>query len=136
LPGLFPPAAGKVEAGPDPRLTAMLDAARRSPDVIDVGTLEELIDGDPAPVLVDVRTPKEFAEEHIADSVNVPLADLAPGVRGLPNDLATPIVTLCNVGRISLDAMLMLKAMGYRRVHNLMGGLNAWVSEGHPLDAD
>jgi cysteine synthase/rhodanese-related sulfurtransferase len=137
LPKLFPPSEAKAEtSGPDPMLTAMLDAARRSPDVIDVGTLEQLVDDDPPPVLLDVRTPSEFADEHIADSINVPLADLAPGAKGLPNDLGAPIVTLCNIGRISLNAMLMLKAMGYRNVHNLMGGLNAWVAEGHPLDAD
>jgi cysteine synthase/rhodanese-related sulfurtransferase len=135
LPKLFPAATPKADTGPDPALTAMLDAARRSPDVIDVGALEELIEGDPPPVLVDVRTPEEFAEEHIEDSVNVPLADLAPGAAGLPEDPTAPIVTVCNIGRISLNAMLMLKAMGYRRVHNLMGGLNAWVAEGHSLDA-
>jgi cysteine synthase/rhodanese-related sulfurtransferase len=135
LPKLFPAAAPKSDAGPDPGLTALLEAARKSPDVIDVGALEDMIDSEPALVLVDVRTRPEFAEEHIEDSVSLPLADLAPGAAGLPEDLGAPIVTVCNIGRISLNAMLMLKAMGYRRVHNLMGGLDAWVSEGHPLDA-
>jgi rhodanese-related sulfurtransferase len=132
LPKLFP---AEVTAGPDPMLGAMLDAARKSPDVIDVGALEELLDGDAPPVVLDVRTAAEFADEHIEGAVNVPLDDLSPGAAGLPSDFGTPIVTVCNVGRISLNAMLMLKSMGYRRVNNLMGGLDAWVAEGHPLDA-
>ena len=132
LPKLFPSAPVKA-SGADPQLTAMLDAARRSPDVIDVGALEELIDGDRPPVLLDVRTPAEFADEHIADSINVPLADLAPGAQGLPKDLAAPIVTLCNVGKQSLTAALVLKSLGWNNTMNFAGGMNAWSAEGLPL---
>lgn len=149
LPALFPAvsgadaaagaldaaAAGAEAVGPGGvTLTQLTDHARRSADVIDVGQMEELLDGDPPPVVIDVRPPEEFESEHIEGSINVPLEALRTGAEGLPGDLAAPVVTVCNVGRKSLTALLVLKALGYRDVKNLMGGLNAWMAEGMPLE--
>ncbi|HLU65515.1 MAG TPA: pyridoxal-phosphate dependent enzyme [Kofleriaceae bacterium] len=140
FPRMFPAPAEGEEAAPASdgpsglTLQALLDNARRSSDVIDVGQMEELLDADPRPVVVDVRTGEEFASEHIEGSINIPLAELAAGAPGLPADLSAPIVTVCNVGRLSLSGMLVLKSLGYTSVRNLMGGLNAWMAEGMPLE--
>ena len=145
LPQLFPAAAAGDADGDEGAaaeavgpggvtLTQLTDHARRSADVIDVGQMEELLDGDPPPVVLDVRPPEEFNSEHIEGSVNLPLEQLRSGAEGLPGDLAAPVVTVCNVGRKSLTALLVLKALGYRDVKNLMGGLNAWMAEGMPLE--
>ena len=139
FPRLFPQPAGAA-AAPDTdapgglTLTQLLDAARRSDDVIDVGQMEELLDGSPPPVVIDVRTAEEYQEERMEGSINIPLDDLT-GTRDLPRDKGAPIVTVCNTGRKSLSGMLVLKSLGYRNVKNLMGGLAAWSGEGHPLES-
>jgi cysteine synthase/rhodanese-related sulfurtransferase len=139
FPRLFPQSAG-ADAAPDAEapggltLTALLDAARRSDDVIDVGQMEDLLDGSPPPVVIDVRTGEEYQEERMEGSINIPLDDLS-AAGDLPRDKGAPIVTVCNTGRKSLSGMLLLKSLGYRNVKNLMGGLAAWSAEGHPLES-
>jgi rhodanese-related sulfurtransferase len=125
-----------AERGPSPDealLRALIDHARTSPDVIDMGEVQDLLDGGAPPLFIDVRTAAEFADGHIEGAVNIPLDALGPKASGLPKDRATPIVTVCNAGKLSLTGMLILKSLGYRQVKNLQGGLNAWVSEGNPL---
>jgi cysteine synthase/rhodanese-related sulfurtransferase len=136
LPKLFPPPA-EGEAGgssADAQLVrALIDNARKSRDVIDVGAMTDLLDSPEPPVVIDVRTVEEFEGGHIEGSVNVPLEMLEDRAVGLPTDREIPIVTVCNVGRLSLTGMLILKSLGYGKVKNLMGGLTAWSGEGNPL---
>lgn len=137
LPDLFPAPTQTDDAGPSPaetRFRKMVDAARKSDDVIDVGQLEELIEEDEPPLLLDVRTPEEWGDERLENSVNLPLATLVDQPEGLPDNRDAPIVTICNVGKISLEAMVILRSLGYRNVRNLMGGLNGWVAEGQQLE--
>jgi cysteine synthase/rhodanese-related sulfurtransferase len=134
FPALFPgQEAPPADAGLT--VTQLLDNARGSADVIDVGQMEDLLDGDPRPTVIDVRTAEEFGQERLEGSINIPLEELAGGAAGLPRDRGAPIVTVCNVGRKSLNGMLVLKSLGYTNVKNLMGGLTAWSGEGHPLES-
>ena len=138
FPKQFPPtepaAVGDEAAAADRQMfLAMLDNARRSADVIDVGEVDDLLSNDDPPVLIDVRTAEEFEREHIEGAINIPLAELSENNSGLPDNRDAGIITVCNVGKMSLSALLVLKSLGYRRVRNLMGGLNAWVGEGMPL---
>jgi rhodanese-related sulfurtransferase len=106
--------------------------AQTSPDVVDAAAAADLIRK--GAVLLDVRTAREFEAGHIAEALNIPLQTLSAGpVQGLPGDHATPVVTICGVGKRSLNAMLLLKAQGYEKVKSVRGGMQAWMSEGHPL---
>lgn len=139
FPGLFPAQPVVADAGAEVAsagvsVATLLANARRSRDVIDVGQMEELLDSSDRPVVIDVRTGPEFQQERIEDSVNIPLDELAAGASGLPGAVETPIVTVCNTGKISLSAMLILKSLGYKNVRNLMGGLSAWQSEGMAIE--
>ncbi len=135
-PQLFPKVAGASQAaGPSPNdalMQSMLDNVRRSQAVIDVGALEDLID-DEAVVIVDVRTSAEYDEEHLEGALNIPLDQLNDRAAELLTDQARTVVTVCNVGRLSLRGLLLLKSQGYSDVRNLMGGLTAWVGEGMPV---
>ena len=131
------PRAGETarETGPAADLmSTVVKLARSSPDVADVGEIEQLLDRE-SPVVIDVRSAEEYAEGHLEGALNVPLDDLARSER-LPKDRTKTIITVCNVGEKSLYAMLLLKALGYGRVKNLMGGMNAWLSEGMPTETD
>ncbi len=140
LPDLFPAQAKAQAAAPvaatgsadEVLLRTLLENAKSSDDVIDMGGVEDLMDEE-GTVFLDVRTPEEFADGHIENSVNVPLDDLRPGHPDMPGTDAT-VITICNVGKISLRALLLLKAMGYQNVKNLMGGLGSWVAEGNMLE--
>ncbi len=138
FPKLFPPSEESSSGAPSSEelmLKAMIDNARRSADAIDVGEVDDLLESEDKPVILDVRTVEAFAQEHLEGSINIPLDDLREDSHGLPGDRETQIITVCNVGKISLSGMLVLKSMGYQNVRNLMGGLTAWVGEGMPLES-
>jgi cysteine synthase/rhodanese-related sulfurtransferase len=135
LPELF--ASQKAEAGgaAHANFANIVEHARSSPDVIEVEEAKALLQGSTAPVLVDVRSPEEFAAEHMASAINVPLPDIVGGWPvGLPEDHAAPILTVCKVGERSLHGMVLLKALGYQHVKNMKGGLKAWTEAGLPTD--
>jgi cysteine synthase/rhodanese-related sulfurtransferase len=136
LPELFPPEKGAAPASSSGQPQDILNAAaallQNSPDVISPAEARTLVEQGAR--LIDVRTPAEFQSGRIAESENVPLADLVAGpAKGLPEDRTTPIVTVCAIGKRSLSALLLLKAQGYERVKNVRGGLQAWTAAGQPL---
>ncbi len=133
LPELFPAQQATPNADPSPGeaiFGSMVAHARRSPDVIDAGAAGALLKEKRA-LLIDVRSPEEFAERHAKGAINIPLGELDDEA-DLPDDRAAPLITICAVGQRSLMAMLVLKSIGYRNVKNVAGGLNAWVAGGLP----
>jgi len=81
-------------------------------------------------LLVDVRTPEEFAGGHIAGAKNIALQDLPNRLDELPHD--QPIVLYCRSGNRSGQAMQLLAKAGYDRLYNL-GGVIGWQAAGLPL---
>lgn len=81
-------------------------------------------------LLVDVRTPNEFKEGHIAGAVNIDLQQLSRRLDELPHD--QPIVLYCRSGSRSATAANLLTQAGYDNVYDL-GGVIAWRAQGLPL---
>lgn len=81
--------------------------------------------------LVDVREPVEFAEEHIAGSRLIPLAQLEQRTGEI--DCTRPLVVMCRSGKRGQLAAEKLKAGGFRDVRNLHGGILQWKAEGLPV---
>ncbi len=75
-------------------------------------------------VLIDVRSPVEYAEESIPGSVNIPLNELLGRLTDIPKD--RPIVLNCRSGGRSAVASLQLIQRGYTDIYNLEGGLLQW----------
>ncbi|MFL6352346.1 MAG: rhodanese-like domain-containing protein [Bryobacteraceae bacterium] len=86
---------------------------------------EELTSGDP-PVLLDVRSPREWAAKHIDDSVNVALNHLQEHISEIPRDRR--IAVYCAGGYRSSIAASILHQYGITRVVEMAGGLAAWES--------
>jgi glyoxylase-like metal-dependent hydrolase (beta-lactamase superfamily II)/rhodanese-related sulfurtransferase len=83
------------------------------------------------PVLLDVRSPREHEEKHIAGSVSVPLNHLIERVGQLPTD--RPIVVHCAGGYRSSIAASLLQARGFHDVSEMAGGIAAWEAAGLPV---
>lgn len=68
-------------------------------------------------VIIDVRTPEEYAAGHITGAVNIPYEQIASGitqVKGLKKD--SPILVYCRSGRRSGIAKATLEQQGYKQV--------------------
>jgi NADPH-dependent 2,4-dienoyl-CoA reductase/sulfur reductase-like enzyme/peroxiredoxin family protein/TusA-related sulfurtransferase/rhodanese-related sulfurtransferase len=71
-------------------------------------------------MLIDVRTPQEYALGNIKGSVNIPLDELRDNLQNIPKD--RPLVIYCAVGLRGYLALRILKDRGYNDVRNLSGG--------------
>lgn len=71
-------------------------------------------------VVLDVRTPREFARGHIAEARNIPVDDLRAALPDLPRDKT--YIVHCQVGLRSYLACRILMQQGFREVFNLSGG--------------
>lgn len=78
----------------------------------------------PGAVLLDVRTPDEYREGHIPDSVNVALQSM-DRVVSVAKNKETPLFVYCYSGSRSRQAADMLQRMGYSNVNNI-GGIAAY----------
>ena len=82
-------------------------------------------------VLIDVRTPEEFALGTIEGAVNIPLDDLRSRLGEVPAD--RPVVVFCAVGLRGYVAARLLMGRGYRNVRNLLGGYRTYSAAVAPL---
>ena len=80
--------------------------------------------------LVDVREPHEMEISHLDGTRNIPLEQLA--VRSSELNPQDEIVLICKAGVRSTCALHILLGEGFRKLHNLKGGLNAWAREVDP----
>ena len=78
----------------------------------------------PGAVLLDVRTPQEYREGHIPNSVNLPLQSLGGGA-SVPAGKDAPLFVYCHSGARSRQAVGLLARMGYKNVKNI-GGIAAY----------
>ena len=76
------------------------------------------------PVLLDVREPWEFDRARIEGAQLVPMAEVPERLGEI--DAGKPVVAICHHGGRSMQVALFLEKAGYKNVHNLAGGVDAW----------
>ncbi len=100
---------------------------------VKVAAFEQLIHTDSVQI-VDVRTPEEYQEGHIAHAILVNMRDpqFAQRADSLL-DKTKPLAVYCRSGHRSAIASAALVEKGYK-VTNLLGGFLAWVEEQKPVE--
>ncbi|MDP7670701.1 MAG: pyridoxal-phosphate dependent enzyme [Vicinamibacterales bacterium] len=135
LPGLEASTA-KPAAPSNALLDTMVENVRGNADLtIDIDAAHEQWQAD-RPFVLDVRPSDEYREAHIPGAINRPLEVLGEHHEGLPDDLDTPILSVCQRGNTSLSGVLFLKSLGYRNVRSINGGTIAWREKGFATDAE
>jgi phage shock protein E len=80
-----------------------------------------------AKTIVDVRTPEEFGEGHVAGAINIPLDQIPQRLQEVKK-MQTPIVAYCRSGNRSGMAVSILKQNGINDVSN-GGGLDDMLQQ-------
>ena len=80
--------------------------------------------------LIDVREPHELEISRLPGAELMPLGALAARLHEL--DSAQEIVLFCKSGSRSARALELLAGAGFRKVHSLRGGINAWAEQVDP----
>ena len=78
----------------------------------------------PGALLLDVRSPSEYAAGHIPGSYNLPLSAIDKAVQVVENK-DTALYVYCQSGARSRQAARALESMGYSNIKDL-GGISAW----------
>ena len=87
----------------------------------------------PGTVVLDVRTPAEFAAGHLPEAKNIDIEgpDFAGGIAAL--DKTATYAVYCRSGNRSATAMEQMTAASFTHVYDLAGGIGAWQSMGGPM---
>ncbi len=87
-------------------------------------------------VLVDVRTPKEFAQGHLFGAVNVDFKTHTFKSFISKFDTGKPILIYCGSGNRSGKAEKIMRAIGFKEVYDLKTGFGGWKSASLPISAE
>ena len=80
----------------------------------------------PGAILIDVRTPQEYAEGHLPGAINVDIYNPAFSVEIEEFDKGGSYFVYCKAGGRSKMAGEIMKKEGFADVHHMRGGINAW----------
>jgi rhodanese-related sulfurtransferase len=87
-----------------------------------------------APLILDVRTPAEYARSHVPGARNIPHDQLAEQLEALAEHREREIVVYCESGRRAAHAIETLEDAGFRGVRHLEGDMAGWRKAGLPTE--
>jgi phage shock protein E len=90
---------------------------------------QQFASGSASYMLIDVRTPEEFASGHISGAINISVETLPNRLSEVPRDKT--IIVYCRSGNRSATASSILSQAGYNPIYDL-GGILAWTAAGLP----
>jgi rhodanese-related sulfurtransferase len=83
--------------------------------------------------LLDVRTPEEFHEGHIAGATLIDYNDPTFPAHVAELDRSLTYAVYCRSGKRSLGAIALMESEGFSSVHHLEEGILSWIWDGQPV---
>jgi rhodanese-related sulfurtransferase len=84
-------------------------------------------------LVIDLRGKESYDAGHIGEARNVPAAELESQAESLKKWRDKNVITYCDSGANGANGARTLMKLGFTKVFNLQGGLNAWVKDNLPL---
>jgi len=78
-------------------------------------------------LVLDVREPSELKLAALAGATHIPMNAIPMRAEELPKD--KDIVVMCHHGMRSMQVALYLERLGFDKLYNLRGGIDAWSRE-------
>jgi rhodanese-related sulfurtransferase len=112
---------------------ATLTQAQEGAPILSADAFEAATKKNKKAVILDIRTPKEVSEGHIADAAFIDFMadDFEQKLQGL-NKKKTYYV-YCRSAKRTIPATEKMKELGFKKVYMLEGGLNNWLSSGKEI---
>ncbi len=82
-------------------------------------------------ILIDLRSADQFKAGAIAQSRNIPVADLDAKASTLPKD--KPVILVCDTGRSAPRSVAVLRKHGINEAYTLQGGIQGWLQSSLPV---
>lgn len=96
--------------------------------------LQQALQSDKPPRILDVRTHGEWSRSRIPAAENVSLPELKRRLEQLELRRDRPLVTICLSAHRSIPAVRLLQYHGFQDVRQLQGGMLAWWRAGLPTE--
>lgn len=100
---------------------------------VSVQQLKSIIDEKKDIILLDVRTPGEYAGGKIANSINLSVEKVDSEVESIIGDKNKTIYVYCLSGSRSAQAVNIMIRKGYSKVYNVDNGILAWRGSGYAV---
>jgi adenylyltransferase/sulfurtransferase len=121
--------------GSEPSITNLIEsehfcgdkeiAPLNSSELITALELSERLKESEPPMLIDIRPPIEYQVSMIEGAILIPLEKLNDQLKDL--DKNREYVVFCRTGIRSVRALKLMKKSDFKKVRNLVGGINAWA---------
>lgn len=85
------------------------------------------------PLILDVRTPREFAQGHLENAVLIPVQDFEGRLQEISAYKDRDILVYCATGNRSTVASKILNDHGFKHVSNLRYGIVKWARDRQPV---
>lgn len=95
--------------------------------------LLEMMQSDNKPLLIDVRSLKEYQQGHIAGAINIPHGEIGKQINTLGLDKTQAIVLYCRSGYRAGKAAKALKQQGFATLSHLDGDFLEWQEKKRPI---
>lgn len=84
-------------------------------------------------ILIDVRTPGEFAQGHLVNALSIDIYANDFKSRVAKLDKTKPVFVYCKAGSRSGSAVDIMEDMGFKEIYDLSGGIISWQEANKPI---
>jgi phage shock protein E len=115
---------------------ALVSTAALSDDASTVtgAQLEERIRNQDDILILDVRTPEEFASGHVPGARNIPHDQLPSRIAEIVDSKDREVIVYCRSGKRAALAQEVLAEKGFQQITHLEGDMLKWQEEGRPVE--
>ncbi|MEQ1585333.1 MAG: rhodanese-like domain-containing protein [Cyclobacteriaceae bacterium] len=100
---------------------------------LDPQNFEKKLKESKEPILVDVRTPGEYAQGHLANAVLIDIYSDDFKSRVSKLDKSKPVFVYCKAGSRSSSAVSVFEDLEFKEIYDLSGGISAWQRVNKPI---
>lgn len=113
---------------------AVVCHAGETPKIDQAALLKRIGKKDASMVILDVRTPEEFAKGHIPGAINIPYTHLPSRISEVADAADKDIVLYCTIGVRAEHGAERLRENGFKKLLHLDGDMKAWEAQQRPLE--
>jgi rhodanese-related sulfurtransferase len=86
-----------------------------------------------SPLIIDVRTPQEFAQGYIEGAMLLPVQNIQREYGKIADYKDKPVLIYCATGNRSTVAAKILIDNGFKNIYNMLYGIAEWEKNGYPV---